>query len=81
MLNVTTLTMLLQMQSISISRTVLLKTNLVNYLVALKPEKTSSIGNCRNVRGPGKSMVVFRLLEKLRCSHERSTKFESLYQE
>ena len=43
MLNVTTLTMLLQMQSISISRTVLLKTSLVNYLVALTLEKTSSI--------------------------------------
>ena len=26
-------------------------------------------------------MVVFRLLEKLRCSNERSTKFESLYHE
>ena len=26
-------------------------------------------------------MVVFRLLEKLRCSNERSTKFESLYLE
>ena len=36
----------------------------------------SPIGNCRNVRGLGKSMVVFRLFEKL-----RSTKFKSLYQE
>ena len=26
-------------------------------------------------------MVVFRLLEKLRCSNERSAKFESLYHE
>ena len=26
-------------------------------------------------------MVVFRLFEKLRYSNERSTKFESLYQE
>ena len=26
-------------------------------------------------------MVVFRLLEKLRCSNERSTKFESLFHE
>ena len=26
-------------------------------------------------------MVVFRLLEKLRCSNERSTKFETLYRE
>ena len=40
-----------------------------------------AIGNCRNVRGLGKSKVVFRLLEKLRYSNERSTKFESLYQE
>ena len=40
-----------------------------------------SIGHCRNVRGLGKSMVVFRLFEKLRCSNERSTKFESLYHE
>ena len=29
----------------------------------------------------GKSMVVFRLFEKLRYLNERSTKFESLYQE
>ena len=40
-----------------------------------------TIGNCRNVRGLGKSMVVFRLFEKLRYLNERSTKFESLYQE
>ena len=26
-------------------------------------------------------MVVFRLFEKLRCSNEKSTKFESLYHE
>ena len=39
-----------------------------------------SIGYCRNVRGLRKSMVVFRLFEKLWCSNERSTKFESLYQ-
>ena len=38
-----------------------------------------TIGNCRNVRGLGKSMVVFRLFEKLRYSDERSTKFESIY--
>ena len=43
MLNVTTLTALLQMQNTSISRTVLLKTNLVNCLVALTLEKTSNI--------------------------------------
>ena len=41
----------------------------------------SLIGNCRNVRVLGKSMVVFRLFEQLRYSNERSTKFESLYQE
>ena len=39
------------------------------------------IGHCRNVRGLGKSMVVFRLFEKLRYSNERSTKFENIYQE
>ena len=39
------------------------------------------IGNCKNVRGLGKSKVVFRLFEKPRYSSERSTKFESLYQE
>ena len=38
-------------------------------------------GNCRNVRGLGKSKVVFRLFEKPRYSNERSAKFESLYQE
>ena len=39
------------------------------------------IGRCRNVRGLGKSMVVFHLFEKLRYSNERTTKFESLNQE
>ena len=39
---------------------------------------SSKIGSCRNVRGMGKSMVVFRLFEKLRYSNERSTKFDSL---
>ena len=39
------------------------------------------IGHCRNVRELGKSMVVFRLFEKLWCSNERSTKFGSLYHE
>ena len=43
--------------------------------------RVNIIGNCRNVRGLGKSMVVFRLLEKLRYLNERSTKFESLNQE
>ena len=43
--------------------------------------KPGAIGNCRNVRGLGKSIVVFRLFEKLRYPNERSTKFDSLYQE
>ena len=33
------------------------------------------IGHYRNVRGLGKSMIVFRLFEKLRYSNERSTLF------
>ena len=33
------------------------------------------IGHYRNVRGLGKSMVVFRLFEKLRYSNERLTIF------
>ena len=36
---------------------------------------TNAIGHYRNVRGLGKSMVVFRLFEKLRYSKERSTIF------
>ena len=44
-------------------------------------KRKASMGNCRNVRGLAKSMVVFRLLEKLRYSNETSTKFKSLYQE
>ena len=44
-------------------------------------EKRFSIGHCRNVRGLGKSMVVFHLFEKLRYADERSTKFVSLYHE
>ena len=39
------------------------------------------IGQCRNVSALGKSMVVFRLFEKLRYSNEKSTKFESLNHE
>ena len=38
-------------------------------------QSTSQIGHYRNVRGLGKSMVVFRLFEKLRYSNERSTIF------
>ena len=33
------------------------------------------------MRELGKSMVVLRLFEKLKYSNEKSTKFESLYQE
>ena len=58
------------------------------YLYAMVPELLTGrvkrgipIGNCRNVRGLGKSMVVFRLFEKLRYSNERSSKFENIYQE
>ena len=40
-----------------------------------KYEKTHRIGHYRNVRGLRKSMVVFRLFEKLRYSNERSTIF------
>ena len=36
------------------------------------------IAHCRNVRGLGKSIVLFRLFQKLRCSNERSAKFERL---
>ena len=39
------------------------------------------IGHYRNVRGLGKSMVVFRLFEELRYSNERSTKFEGFNHE
>ena len=42
---------------------------------------SQEIGNCRKVRGLGKSKVVFCLSEKLRYSNERSTNFESLNQE
>ena len=62
------------------------RANLPRRLNSIKVKRTSealkvNIGNCRNVRGLGKSMVVFRLFEKLRYFNERSTKFESLYQE
>ena len=40
-----------------------------------KNENLMSIGHFRNVRGLGKSMVVFRLFEKLKYSNERSTIF------
>ena len=47
-----------------------------HHVVKLRPR-----GNCENVRGLGRSMVAFRLFEKLRYSNERSTKFESLNQD
>ena len=37
--------------------------------------RSTVIGHFRNVRGLGKSMVVFRLFEKLKYSNERSTIF------
>ena len=37
--------------------------------------RTLAIGHYRNVRGLGKSIVVFRLFEKLRYSNERLTIF------
>ena len=49
-------------------------------LTKVYPPK-KSIGHYRNVRGLGKSMVVFHLFEKLRYSNERSTIFWSLYNE
>ena len=45
--------------------------------LTLPPNVGNPIAHCRNVRGLGKSVVVFRLFEKLRYSDERSTKFES----
>ena len=44
--------------------------------VIRRPKITAfTISHYRNVRGLGKSMVVFRLFEKLRYSNERSTIF------
>ena len=40
-----------------------------------------SIQAIRNMRGLGKSMVVFRLFQKLIYSNERLSKFESPYHE
>ena len=60
-------------------------THFVNSLhgpdLAVRIQGGDLIGHCRNVRGLGKSMVVFRLFELLRCSNERSTKFEDLNHE
>ena len=42
---------------------------------SLMAPASTHIGRYRNVRGLGKSMVVFRLFEKLRYSNERSTVF------
>ena len=44
--------------------------------VIRRPKITAfTIGHYRNVRGLGKSMIVFRLFENLRYSNERSTIF------
>ena len=48
---------------------------------AIRFSPSSATGHYRNVRGLGKSIVVFRLFEKLRYSNERSTIFQSLYHE
>ena len=42
---------------------------------AAHSSRSKQIGHFRNVRGLGKSMVVFRLFEKLKYSNERSTIF------
>ena len=44
-------------------------------IIDLRGQKRNQIGHFRNVRGLGKSMVVFRLFEKLKYSNERSTIF------
>ena len=56
-------------------------TNPCNFLACLPNLYKLSIGHFRNVRGLGKSMVVFRLFEKLKYSNERSTIFQSLNHE
>ena len=56
----------------------------VQFGLLTKPDDRTAgvrIAHCRNVRGLGKSMVVFSLFKKPRHSNERSTKFESLEQE
>ena len=49
-------------------------TQSIKFLLTEKKQQ-HDIGHYRNVRGLGKSMVVFRLFEKLRYSNERSTIF------
>ena len=58
-------------------------TNLSFYITCytFANETQVSTGNCRNMRGLGKSTVVFCFFEKLKYSNEKSTKFESLCQE
>ena len=45
------------------------------FTIACELDMINAIGHFRNVRGLGKSMVVFRLFEKLKYSNERSTIF------
>ena len=56
------------------------KKNQINYINRIF-ESTKDNRLLKTRERTGKSMVVFRLFEKLICSNERSTKFESLYQE
>ena len=49
--------------------------SLISRGLAYSTRHLFQIGHYRNVRGLGKSMVVFRLFEKLRYSNERSTIF------
>ena len=44
-------------------------------ILAMKTNHKLQIGHYRNVRGLGKSMVIFCLFEKIRYSNERSTIF------
>ena len=64
-----------------IGKKVLLYISITNDLDLAHSPCSYAIGNCRNMRRLGKSIVAFCLFEKLRYSNERSTKFESLYQE
>ena len=57
-----------------------LGTKLVLFTLIWVKFRLTKIAHCRNVRGLGKSMVVFSLFKKPRHSNERSTKFESLEQ-
>ena len=54
---------------------VLVYTRMYSYVLVWCFSHDPKIGHYTNVRGLGKSMVVFRLFEKLRYSNERSTIF------